>query len=169
MYQVGSKVVHPSYGAGVIDSIEEKSIGDITQTYYIIKTLPNPRAMELMVPVSRADQMGLRQVGDLQEIEEILQACEEPPPEDQMERDFRTRQSQLTELLEPGCFSKTTQVARILYYMNIERPLGMTDRRILNEAQDKMAGELALAADISMTEAMDRVSDALEQMRPNET
>ncbi len=164
MYPVGSKVVHPSYGAGIIESIEEKAIGPTKQTYYIIRTLPNPRPMQILVPVDRAEQVGLRRISDLEAIEKTLAECGNPPSDDEVERDFRTRQSQLSELLQPGCFRKTAQVARILYYMNLERSLGMTDRRMLNEAEDKLAGELALAADLSMERALERVDEALGEM-----
>ena len=40
MYQIGDKVVHPMYGAGVVDSIVQKLVGGVLRDYYILE-LPN--------------------------------------------------------------------------------------------------------------------------------
>ena len=61
MYQIGSRVVHPCYGAGVVVRIQEKSIGDSIHAYYVIDTVSRP--MQLMVPVDRAEEVALRPVG----------------------------------------------------------------------------------------------------------
>ena len=37
MFKVGDKIVHPMHGAGTIESIEEKSILNEKQSYYIMK------------------------------------------------------------------------------------------------------------------------------------
>ena len=59
VFNVGDKVIHPSYGAGTILEINEKQVGEQQCTYYIIDLLT--QAGTLMVPVSRADELGLRQ------------------------------------------------------------------------------------------------------------
>ena len=48
VYQIGDKVVHPMYGAGVVDSIVQKTVDNIVRDYYILQ-LPN-RSMVVMVP-----------------------------------------------------------------------------------------------------------------------
>ena len=61
MYNVGDKVVYPMHGAGVIDSIEEKEILGEKQSYYILKM---PGEVKVMVPISTAEQHGIRNVID---------------------------------------------------------------------------------------------------------
>ena len=36
VYQIGDKVVHPMYGAGVVDSIVQKTVDNIVRDYYIL-------------------------------------------------------------------------------------------------------------------------------------
>ena len=48
MYEIGSKVVHPCYGAGTIARIEEKSIDGSAEAYYVIDTIAN--SMQLVSP-----------------------------------------------------------------------------------------------------------------------
>ena len=65
MYSVGSKVVHPCYGAGTVVSIDLKRIGSIEHNYYIVRLCQSKHNTDIMVPVKRADEMGLRPVGRL--------------------------------------------------------------------------------------------------------
>ena len=61
MFKVGDKVVYPMHGAGKIQSIEERAIGDEIQSYYIIKM---PGEVKVMVPTAKAEANGLRYIID---------------------------------------------------------------------------------------------------------
>jgi CarD family transcriptional regulator len=168
MYTVGAKVVHPCHGAGTIVHIQEKSIGDISHTYYVIKTASSSRSMQLMVPVNRADDVGLRQVGKPSKLRKALQSCSEKPAEDDIEKDFRTRQSIVTDKLKSGQFEEITDAVRDLFFLNTLRPLGMTDRRTLEEGKEILAGELALAAGLDIGDAMKEINESLAAMIPED-
>ena len=58
-FKVGDKVVYPLHGAGKIESIEEKSIMNERQSYYIIKM---PGEVKVMVPTAKANDVGVRDV-----------------------------------------------------------------------------------------------------------
>ena len=60
VYQIGDKVVHPMYGAGVVDSIVQKTVDNIVRDYYILQ-LPN-RSMVVMVPTENCEEIGVPQV-----------------------------------------------------------------------------------------------------------
>ena len=55
MFKVGDKIVYPMHGAGVIETIEERSILDEKQSYYIIKM---PGEVKVMVPTAKAEEVG---------------------------------------------------------------------------------------------------------------
>ena len=61
MFNIGDKIVYPMHGAGVIDSIEEKDILGEKQAYYILKL---PGEVKAMVPVDKAEQVGVRSIID---------------------------------------------------------------------------------------------------------
>ncbi len=161
-YAVGSKVVHPCYGAGTIMRIQEKSIGNATATYYVIKTAC--RSMQVMVPVERAESAGLRGIGDLRRLRNMLALCQTAPHEGEIEKDLRIRQTDMRERLKSGEFGTVVSVARILYYLNHRRPLGTVDRQLLEQGKDFIAGELALAADMDFSHARQEVEGLLMQM-----
>jgi CarD family transcriptional regulator len=162
MFQVGSKVVHPCYGAGIVVRIQEKSIGDTIHPYYVIDTVSRP--MQLMVPVSRADEISLRPVGKADDLRSCLEICSEPPAEDEISKDLRARQAIMRDQLKSGVFPDIVGVARILYFMNNRRPLGTIDRQLFDQGKDFLAGELALASELQIEQAKQEVENQLMSM-----
>ncbi len=162
MFPIGSKVVHPFYGAGTITKIQEKSIGESSHAYYIISTVSRP--MQLMVPVDRADEINLRPVAPARQLLNDLQICAEPPADSEISKDLRARQATMREQLKSGCFDQIVNVARVLYFMNSRRPLGTVDRQLLEQGKDLLAGELALASEVEIEQAKQEVEDRLMAM-----
>ncbi|HHX45392.1 MAG TPA: hypothetical protein GX714_15590 [Chloroflexi bacterium] len=162
MFTVGSKVVHPCYGAGTVVRIQDKSIGDTTHAYYVIDTVS--RSMQLMVPVSGADDAGLRQVLNATVLREMLAACHEEPKEDEINSDLRARQTAMRELLKSGDVCEVVDVVRQLFYLNSMRPLGTVDRQLFDQGKELLAGELALSTGVDMLTAMQEVEDHLAVM-----
>ncbi len=161
-YTIGSKVVHPCYGAGTVVRIQDKSIGETSHSYYIIVTVS--RGMQLMVPVSRAEDVRLRSVGDPLLLRDTLGVCAERPPAEQLERDLRARQAEMRDQLKSGVFLQVAEVARTLFFLNARRPLGTIDRQLFEQGKELLAGELALATGIAIVEAMQEVESSLNRM-----
>ena len=163
MYAVGTKVVHPTYGAGTILSIQEKHIGGTSNAYYVIDASSESGALQVMVPVDQANEHGLRRVGDPSKLRRLLDsACEEPPEE--FERDFRTRKAALSEKLNSGEFRKVVSAARTLFYMSTQLNLCQTDRRFMEQALDILGSELAAASGLDMPEAVEEIEGYLKEM-----
>ena len=75
MYQIGDKVVHPMYGAGVVESIVQKTVDGVVRDYYILQ-LPN-RSMVVMVPTENCEEIGVRPVVDEAQADRVLAAISE--------------------------------------------------------------------------------------------
>ena len=75
MYQIGDKVVHPMYGAGVVESIVQKTVDGVVRDYYILQ-LPN-RSMVVMVPTENCEEIGVRPVVDEEQADKVLAAIPE--------------------------------------------------------------------------------------------
>lgn len=162
IYAIGTRVVHPCYGAGTIVRIQSKSIGDQSNAYYVIDTVC--RSMQVMVPVHRADTVGLRQVGEAPGLREMLAACSDQPVEDGIASDLRARQTDMRDRLKSGSFDTVVGVVRQLFFMNSRRPLGTVDRQLFDQGKEFLAGELALASSIEMDLAMQEVESRLGEM-----
>jgi CarD family transcriptional regulator len=162
MYSVGSKVVHPCYGAGTVVDIDAKRIGQIEHNYYVIDLCEARSVTQVMVPVRHADDLGLRPVGRASKLRRTLEACCEAP--DEVESDYRTRRSWETEQLKSGSFTDVTEMVRDLTYRNSQRTLGLSERDTLSNGKAMLASELALATDQELESAMAEVEGHLNQM-----
>src|SRR5277367_5776251 len=69
-FKVGDKAVYPRQGVAEVIKIEEKDIAGTRQRFYVLRILDTDR--KIMVPVSNASAVGLRQVISEQEIREIF-------------------------------------------------------------------------------------------------
>jgi len=161
-FDVGSKVVHPCYGAGTVVRIQSKSISTESHSYYVINTVA--KGMQVMVPVHRADDAGLRKVGGARRLRTALKVCRSQPEEEALKGDLRARQTEMRERLKSGDFREVAQVVRALYYLNRQRPLGTVDRQLYEQGKEFLASELSLALEVESTAAMDEVEGNLVQM-----
>ena len=59
-FKVGDKAVYPAQGVAEVISIDEKDIAGQRQRFYVLRILDTDR--KIMVPVSNANAVGLRQV-----------------------------------------------------------------------------------------------------------
>jgi CarD family transcriptional regulator len=143
MFVIGSKVVHPAYGAGTIRSIQQKRIGDHTQRYYVID-VPT-RSLQVMVPVTRAAAMGLREVASAGQLRRALGSVLRNTRRRDIESDYRVRQSAFTEQIKSGSFRTVARVVGRLCLLRARRPLGVNDARFYDQGKRLLAGELALA------------------------
>ena len=163
-YSVGSQVAHPTHGAGTITSIEEKRIGASQQTYYVIET----HAMELMVPVGKADDVGLRPIRTMEQLDALLERCAQTFPEDDIPSDYKVRQAAVRELLKAQSLAKTVEAVRMLHALRSQRSLGSVDTRLYEAGLETFAGELALASGQPVDDARADIERRLEGMEKGE-
>ena len=166
-FAIGSKVVHPCYGAGTIDRIQEKSIAACSHFYYVISTVA--KVMQIMVPVQRADDVGLRPVGKAADLRALLVTCQSVPPEGSMKSDLRKRQTAMREELKSGSFGQVADVVSRLYFLNQRRPLGTVDRQLYEQGKELLTSELSLAVGVEPSTAMEELEQNLAMMMATES
>ncbi len=161
MYPVGCKVVHPHYGAGTIAHIQEKRIADHKHAYYVIVTIC--KAMQLLVPVSDAESLGLRTVGDETGLRQTLNDCSTAPARPVI-KDLRERQAEMRDGLKSGNYERVAEVVCQLYLMSTQRSLGTVDRQLMDQGKDLLSGELAAAAELDLETARQEIEECLAAM-----
>ena len=60
-FEIGSPIVHPIHGAGVLKDITKRQVGGKQMEYYVID-FPYTSLGQVMVPVSMAEKVGLRSI-----------------------------------------------------------------------------------------------------------
>src|ERR687891_2410199 len=69
-FDVGDKVVYPHHGAAVIERREKKEVFGETREYLVLKLAYGD--LTLMVPCDNTDEVGLREVINDEEVEEVF-------------------------------------------------------------------------------------------------
>ena len=112
MFKVGDKIVYPMHGAGVIQSIEERAIGNEKQSYYIIKM---PGEVKVMVPTAKAEQIGVRNIIDKETAGKVISVLEQECTEMSMKWNKRYREN--VEKMKSGDICEVADIVRNLTFL----------------------------------------------------
>lgn len=140
MFNVGDKIVYPMHGAGTIDAIEQKDILGEKQDYYIIKM---PGEVKVMVPISKASQIGVRNIINKEEAEKVLEVLE--ADETEMSNNWNKRYQGNMLKMKSGSVYEIADVVRNLSYKQKEKGLSTGEKKMLNNAKQILISELVLA------------------------
>ena len=156
MFNVGDKIVYPMHGAGTIDAIEEKDILGEKQNYYIIKM---PGEVKVMVPISKASDIGVRSVIDKAEAGKVLEVLE--ANETEMSNNWNKRYRENMEKMKSGSIYEVADVVRNLSYKQKEKGLSTGEKKMLNNAKQILVSELVLAEHASENEVENLVENKI--------
>lgn len=146
-FQVGDRVVHWSYGPGVILQMDEKEIAGVTTRYYMVQV----RDMIMWVPVTDAGERGLRfptPPEDFPALYVILSSAAEALSDDRMER-----KTQLSDRLKDNRIDSVCRVVRDLTYHQRNKKMNDNDNVMLQRARTFLLNEWSTSLSISLTQA----------------
>jgi CarD family transcriptional regulator len=162
MFEIGNDIVHPCHGAGTIVGVQEMTIGDHTARYYVID-IP-PKAMRVMVAVSRAEETGLRAIRSRVRLRELLSDAIDMASAESIETDYTRRLERYAAMLKEGSFKEVATVVVRLCLLRDRKQLGMRDMTLYDHGRHMLAGEIALAEGIDQVTALNELDIELEQM-----
>ena len=140
MFKVGDKIVYPMHGAGVIETIEERSILDEKQSYYIIKM---PGEVKVMVPTAKAEEIGVRNIIDKETAGKVINVLEQDSTEMSMKWNKRYRDN--VEKMKSGDIFEVADIVRNLSFKQKDKGLSTTEKKMLLNAKQILVSELVLA------------------------
>ena len=158
MFKVGDKVVYPLHGAGKIESIEEKSIMNERQSYYIIKM---PGEVKVMVPTDKAEKIGVRNIIDKSSAEKVFEILEED--ETEMSMNWNKRYRDNMDKMKSGDIYEVADVVRNLSFKQKEKGLSTGEKKMLINAKQILVSELVLAERSSYEEMENIVDNKINQ------
>ncbi|HRX14711.1 MAG: transcriptional regulator [Spirochaetes bacterium] len=157
MFKKGEKVVYPMHGVGLIDEIEDKEVLGQTTKYYIIQIINS--GMKVMIPVDKAEEVGLRKIISKSEIKKALSHLSSG--ETIKENDWKLRYQNNIEKVKSGSIFQVAEVARDLFRRGREKELSIMERKLYENAYNLVMHEVALTKNVDIEEAGDLVSEAL--------
>lgn len=158
MYKVGTKVVYPLHGVGVINSIEDKDVLGKRRSYYVIKLAISD--MTVMIPVDKSEELGLRLVVANDDVEKALEILKNSSPD--LEDDWKARYQQNFEKMKSGSLIEIAEVVRNLFHRNRVKELSIMEKKLYENAYRLLVDEIAYAINMDKEEVQNLVAEALE-------
>ena len=118
-FQIGDKVAHPMYGAGVLESVVQKKVGGVVQEYYIMKLAKS--SMIVMIPTQGSEEIGVRPVVDPDQADRVLAAI--PSIQVEMTANWNRRYRETMERLKSGDLLEVARVVKGLTLRDAKRSL----------------------------------------------
>ncbi|HEX7040502.1 MAG TPA: CarD family transcriptional regulator [Trueperaceae bacterium] len=156
-FKVGDHVVYPSQGAGVVQERTTRVV--LGETHEYLKVVFVRGDMEVLVPLKKGEEVGLRHTVEADEIGRLLDAIREAdltlpnqwPPR------FRAEQ----EILSTGSAYDLARLIGVLAKRDVEKGLAATEREVLENAKTMLASELAVVQDIPLDEAERQLDEVI--------
>ena len=141
-FQVGDKAVYPAQGVAEIVGIEQKEISGKIQRFYCLRILDTD--MRILVPIDKAEQVGLREVvqkDQIQEVYDILREKEVHIDKQTWNRRYRG----FMEKIKTGSLFEVAEVFRDLYRLKTDKQLSFGEKRMLDTARALIVREIAIS------------------------
>lgn len=161
MFQVGDRLVHPSYGVGTVTEIKERHTLGRGKRYYSIELLDHPE-MVVMVPVGAEERMGLRRPVTKSKLGRVWRILRGDP--NRLPKNYDKRCALLDKKLGSGELVQVAEAVRDLAWQREHRRrLTIEGRRLYERGMTLLAGEVASVQDSSLVDAETQISSVLHK------
>ena len=148
-FRVGDKAVYPTQGVAEITGIEEKEISGNTVRFYSLRLLDS--GLRILVPIDKAENVGLREVVSEVQIREVFELlAEKDIPVDR--QTWNRRYRGFMEKLKTGSLYEVAEVYRDLSRLKKVKPLSFGERKMLDSARSLLLKEISVARNASEVE-----------------
>lgn len=157
-FTVDQKVVYPSQGVGKIIDIFEKQFKDNVIPYY--KIYIDASDMVVMIPVEKAEELGIRQIVTPEEAQEALNLLSDDF--EPITSDWKLRYQMNLELLKKGTVKDIATIVRCLYNRSKVKELPILERKLYDSAKKLLEDEISFALGKSEKEIEAEIHTKLE-------
>lgn len=158
-FDVGDQVVYPSQGAGVVQEITSRDV--LGERHEYLKIVFARGDMEILVPLSKGREVGLRRaVGsdELGQLEDAVVQGDMSLPQQWPPR-YRAEQ----EILAGGDAYQLARLIGVLARRDLEKGLAATEREVMESAKSLLVSEIAVVSGSDLASAEARLATLLRE------
>lgn len=156
-FAVGDKVVYPHHGAAIIEGKEKRVFDGQKTDYFVLRITYGD--LKVSIPVEKADEIGLREVINDEEVEEVFAVLRKK--EARMPTNWSRRFKNHVEKLKSGDIYQVAEVVRNLALRETSKGLSAGEKAMLVKARSVLISELSFALDVSEEEALEKLTEQL--------
>ena len=157
-FSIDEKVVYPSQGVGLITEIFEKNFRGTTMTYY--KIYIEVSDMVVLVPIEKAEELGIRPIVGAEEAEKALNSLSDDF--EPITSDWKLRYQMNLDLLKKGTIADIAAIVRCLFNRSKVKELPILERKLYDQAKKLLEDEISIAMGLSEKEVESMIHVKLE-------
>jgi len=143
MFKVGDLAVYPAHGVGVIERIENRKFSGCQENFFVMRILENN--MIIMIPSSNAENVGLRQIIDQNEVLKVYSILKERDMSVDDNQTWNRRYRDYMDKIKSGSVFEIAEVYRDLSTIQQDKELSFGERKMLDTARSLLVKEISLA------------------------
>ncbi len=141
-------IVYPLQGVGKIEKLQERDFKGELLLYYVIYL--EESEMTLMVPVEKAEELGIRPVISKNNANKALKILADE--DETVITDWKLRYQTNIDLLKTGETNNIAKVVRMLYRRSKLKELPILERKLYDNALSLLRNELSISLELSKDE-----------------
>lgn len=162
---VGDVITHPVHGPVRVVATTIRQVRGTAKEYVDLEVVEG--AMRISVPMERAEDVGLRDLLEEDQICDILEMLAGPETDRQDKDSWAHRMKELHMQLQSGSLTERVCVVRQILRESGEIPSSLALRDLLRSAISPLASEISIARGISPEAARELLIDAALPGRPH--
>ena len=164
MFKIGDRVVYPMHGAGVVKDVVVKDIMGKKEEYLIIM-MPIGN-IKISVPVENAQNIGVRDVIDVKELEEVYDVLK--GNKSKMSVNWNKRYRENLEKLKKGDVLEVAEVVRNLSIVDKNKGLSTGEKKMLNSAKKMLISEMVIVENDIYASVEKKIENAISYFEEGE-
>lgn len=152
-------IVYPLQGVGKIEKLEERVFKGEDTLYYVIYL--EESEMTIMVPVEKAEELGIRPVISKSNANKALKTLSEE--DDAVITDWKLRYQTNIDLLKTGNTLNIAKVVRMLYRRSKLKELPILERKLYDNALSLLRNELTISLELTKDDTDQLIFSTLEK------
>lgn len=152
-------IVYPLQGVGKIEKLQERLFKGENILYYVIYL--EESEMTIMVPVDKAEELGIRPVISKNSASKALKTLSED--DDAVITDWKLRYQTNIDLLKTGDTLNIAKVVRMLYRRSKLKELPILERKLYDNALSLLRNELTISLELSKDDTDQIIFSTMEK------
>ena len=152
MFAAGDRVVYPLHGGAIVKEIQAREQNVERVEYYILQMLFE--SMTVALPVSSAEKLGLRTIGDEGTLTTIKAVLQENPDVQAVKSISWNRRFQLyMDKIKSGSVVEVAKIFKLLTLLERNKKISVGERRLLHSTKQILQSEVMLIRNIDAQNA----------------
>jgi len=158
-FNVGDKVVYPSQGVSVVESITDEELAGSMMNCYTLRLMSTES--KVVVPVTNSERVGLRPLSKKSVVRRALERLSSGDANGV--EDWKDRYRANLERIKTGELDEVVDVLRCLAEVAGRKTLSFRERKMYDHARQLLVVEVAVVGNREIPEVEKEVDDALGQ------